>query len=122
MRFRRQWTGAGVLVVAMLLLLGLNHVLGGEGGQWSGRGANLLLILLWPYTVLVGVTSLFIFFLPRRPPGEFHCGHCFYDFKGLNPAHLVCPECGRAWKGRGWNPEEPEPELIKPPPAKKKRQ
>jgi len=121
MRFRRQWTGLAVLAVAMLLLAGLNHAMGGEHGRWSGRGANILLILLWPYTALVGGCGLFIFCLPRRPPGEYHCDHCFYDFKGLDPAFLRCPECGRPWNGKGCNPDIPEPELIKPPARRLKR-
>lgn len=121
MRFRRQWPGVAVVAAGLLLLIGLNHLMGGERGQWTGKGANILLILLWPYTLLVGAVSVFIFCLPRRPRGEYHCGHCYYDFTGLDPVHLVCPECGRPWKGRGWNPDEPEPELIKPPAAKARR-
>jgi len=121
MRFRRQWTGLGVVVLSVVVLTLINHLLGGEHGQWGGRGASILLILLWPYTLLVGGGGLFIFCLPRRPPGEYHCGHCFYDFDGLDPAHLVCPECGRPWKGRGSDPDQPEPELIKPPPRRLER-
>lgn len=121
MRFRRQWLGLGCVLAGVLLLVALNHLMGGERGHWTGRGANILLILLWPYTLLVGSAGLFIFCLPRRPRGDYHCDHCFYDFAGLDPAHLICPECGRPWKGPGWNPEEPEPELIKPPPRRLER-
>lgn len=121
MRFRRQWTGLASVAAAIVLLLLLNLMLGGERGQWSGRGANMLIILLWPYTALVGGGALFIFCLPRRPPGDYHCQKCFYDFKGLDPAFLVCPECGSPWAGRGADPSRPEPELIKPPPRRLER-
>lgn len=121
MRFRRQWQGLASVTAGVLLLVALNHLMGGERGEWSGRGANLLLILLWPYTLLVGSAGYFILCLPRRPSGDYYCSHCYYDFTGLEPANLVCPECGRDWKGPGWNPDEPEQELIKPPPRRLER-
>ena len=125
MRLRRRWSGAAAVAVSVLLLVALNRLFSGEGG-WSlvggpGQGANIMLVLLWPYTLLVGGVGAFIVALPRRPPGEYYCQKCHYDFAGLNPAHLICPECGTDWKGRGSDPDAPEPELIKPPAQRAER-
>lgn len=119
MRLRRRWSGAASVAAGVLLLIALNRLFSGENpGLLAGkgdRGPNILLVLLWPYTLLVAGVGAFIVCLPRRPPGEFYCQKCHYDFAGLNPAYLVCPECGANWKGKGADPEVPEPELIKPP-------
>lgn len=120
MRLRRTWAGVGVVVAAVLVLVAVNQLLGGEAGPFGGKRASILLVLLWPYLFLVGAGGAFILSLPSRPRGEYHCTRCHYDFAGLDPAGLVCPECGTPWRGRGWNPDEPEPELIKPPPARPK--
>ena len=121
MRLRRTWSGVGVVVAAVLVLAAVNQLLGGEAGPLGGKRASLLLVLLWPYLVLVGVGGAFIVALPSRPRGDYHCTRCHYDFAGLDPAGLVCPECGTPWRGKGWNPLEPEPELIKPPQARPPR-
>ncbi|MBX3406227.1 MAG: zinc ribbon domain-containing protein [Phycisphaeraceae bacterium] len=120
-RLRRTWSGVGVVVAAVLVLVAVNQVLGGEAGPFGGKRASLLLVLLWPYTMLIGAGGAFILALPRTVRGEYHCPNCHYDFAGLDPAGLVCPECGTPWRGKGWNPLDPEPELIKPPPAKPPR-
>lgn len=120
-KLRRTWPGVGVVVIAVALLLLLNQLLGGEAGPFGGKRASILLVLLWPYTFLVGAGGAFILALPRTVRGEYHCSNCHYDFAGLDPAGLKCPECGREWKGKGWNPAEPEPELIKPPASRKPR-
>jgi hypothetical protein len=121
LRFRRSWRGVAAVVVAVAFLVAVNQLLGGEAGSFGGKRASLLLVLLWPYTFLVGAGGAFILALPRTARGEYHCTRCHYDLAGLDPAGLVCPECGTPWRGKGWNPLEPEPELIKPPPARPSR-
>lgn len=120
-RWRRTWPGVAVVVVAVALLVVLNQLLGGEAGSLGGKRASILLVLLWPYTILVGAGGAFMLALPRTVRGDYHCTRCHYDLAGLDPAGLICPECGTPWRGKGWNPLEPEPELIKPPPAKPRR-
>lgn len=81
---------------ALLAVLAYGHWLFGQGHpELFIQGMQ---ILLYPYTVVVGVVGVFIASLPRRyPPGA--CPRCGYDLAGLGHPVANCPECGRPSHG-----------------------
>lgn len=104
-RFRRMWQGILIVSIAigLLALLGttaIEHedrwIIGPRASrmpEWWRYGSKQLLILLIPYTILVGGVAVFLVSLPR-PRLKMSCRKCSYDLSGLNPLGLVCPECG----------------------------
>lgn len=77
--------------VGLLLLLTWGHwVIGQINPELMIQNMQ---ILLYPYTVAVGVVGFFIASLPKtHPPGC--CGRCGYNLAGLMQPIFVCPECG----------------------------
>ncbi len=77
--------------VALLVLLSWGHIVIGR------INPDLMIqnmqILLYPYTVGVGVVAFFIASLPRTHPAGC-CGRCGYNLAGLDVPVTACPECG----------------------------
>lgn len=83
---------AAVVGVGLLILIMYFHWLLGQ--YHPDLMIQGLQILLYPYTVAVGLVGLFIALLPRRiDPGA--CARCGYDLAGLDHPVNRCPECGR---------------------------
>lgn len=104
-RFRRRWQGALAVFVGLGLLAALGSMsMTGEAGSIPDRlgihlpqaiqgGLRLLMVLLVPYTLMVGTIAVFLVCLPNAR-ADTGCRYCHYDLSGLNPLGLVCPECG----------------------------
>jgi hypothetical protein len=111
-RYRRQWAGYASVVVGVLLLLVLargavgEHALAASLPAWLLKGYRHLVLMLVPEAALVGLIGFFVASLPRKE-SVTACRGCGYELRGLDPAGLKCPECGRAWMGRGSGLEEP---------------
>lgn len=110
MRWRRTWLAFAAVAGSVLVLMLAGHLLEVWMPHMEGQGKSLLL-LFWPYTVLVGVVGIYIACLPAKA-GEMQCARCRYDLSGLDPHGLSCPECGAVWKGKGSAFEAPPPELT----------
>lgn len=96
MRWRRTLAAFAAVVAAvggLVLLAGFHLLL----NQWTGGRIFLpgLQMMLYPFTVLVGVIGFYLACLPRSIP-DASCRACEYDLRGLASERAVCPECGRA--------------------------
>jgi hypothetical protein len=112
MYWRRRWQSFAVVTVAVVFLLGLTRIL----AAWHEHlppMSHLFYELLWPYIVLTGGIGYYICCLPRRFTGELDCRACGYHLVGLKLTDLKCPECGKAWEGKG-SGLEPPPEVLIP--------
>ncbi len=116
MRWRRRWPAFAVVTGGLIVLAGMYRVYMAWGEKLSPQYKHIL-ILYWPYVVLVGVVGFYIACLPRRAR-EHECQRCGYDLRGLNPAGLSCPECGADWCGPGSGREPPVEPLIAIPTGK----
>jgi hypothetical protein len=126
-RYRRRWPSVVVLVLALAFLAALGLWADGRevvhtpviAGAVAGaprvvRTGSIptVLVLLWPYTALVGVIGAFIAVMPRPRGKADCCPACDYDLSGLPALGLKCPECGAAWTGAGSGLESPREALI----------
>lgn len=96
MRWRRTLAAFAAVLAAvggLVLLAGFHLLL----NQWTGGRIFLpgLQMMLYPYTVLVGLIGVYLACLPRSIPAA-SCRACEYDLRGLAADRAVCPECGRA--------------------------
>jgi hypothetical protein len=110
MVWRRRWPSFAFVTGALLLLLGLVHLL----EAWHEHLPSMYRLfyeIMWPYIALTGGVGYFICLLPRPFSGEKICRGCGYDLAGLNPRGLQCPECGMQWRGSGSEFDKPE-ELV----------
>jgi hypothetical protein len=111
-RYRRQWRGFASVALGVVVLLAISRPAIGEHALSSVLPGGLrigyrhLLILLIPEAALVGLIGFFIASLPRNESSTA-CRGCGYDLGGLNPLGLMCPECGREWRGVGSGREDP---------------
>lgn len=110
MHWRRRWPSFAAVGLGVLLPMGGYVLL----RRWDGAISPMyrhVLILFWPYVVLLAMMGFYIAMLPRRA-GAHQCARCFYDLRGLSPSGLNCPECGEPFMGKGSGREPPEPTLI----------
>jgi len=89
--WRRSMAGYGAVIGGILVLVGvawMHIVLVRRWPMWFNL--PVLQIMLYPYTILVGVMGFFIASLP--PSGRRACG---YDLSGHEGEEIGrCPECG----------------------------
>jgi hypothetical protein len=91
-RHRRTWRGFVSVAAGVAFLVALAYLHAYFWGYLGGllRGFQ---VLLYPYTVLVGLVGLYVASLPRnRNPHA--CQGCGYDRAGLTTGNPACPECG----------------------------
>jgi hypothetical protein len=69
-----------------------------RGWIWLGTcrtdlffGWRRVFLPLWPFALLLSITSLAMFWASRKRAGR--CQHCDFSLEGLNEPHC-CPECG----------------------------
>ncbi len=97
-RYRRSVLAFACVLAAVMFLLVVSYAhfsLGRWNPELFIQGVQ---ILLYPYTVVVGLVGLFIATLPHRHP-EGSCPVCGYSMAGLPavssaPPATSCPECG----------------------------
>ena len=95
-KFRRQWRGVALLILAELglLLIGWLHyeILVAIKALFY---LNILRVLLIPYALLLAAVGVFLF-AQRRTWGRGHCAACGYSLAGIVTARpeITCPECG----------------------------
>lgn len=94
-RHRRRWRGfcAVAVGIAGLVFISYLHI---QLSRWTNGRIYIqaLQVLVYPYTVMVGLVGLYGACLPRaRNPRA--CLGCGYDRSGLAAGNPVCPECGR---------------------------
>ncbi|GEM_PF-1540130 len=162
-KFRRTWRGVFAVFIGLMILVLIGSLaIEGERGwlpgskpavmpEWWQNGSKQVLVLLIPYTMLVGTVAVFLVVLPRlklksgcvkcgydltglrkvgmvcpecgEKQGTHECPSCEHDLTGLNPLGLLCPKCGKAWEGIGSGLED-LPEVLVPiprTPAKNRR-
>lgn len=94
-RYRRRWIGFASVAAGIAGLVGLAwlHI---QISRWTHGRIYLqqLQVLLYPYTLLVGVIGFYGACLGRSFNPAI-CLGCGYDRTGLSLANPVCPECGR---------------------------
>lgn len=94
-RWRRRWRGFIAVAAGVAGLVGVAY-LHYQLSAWTNHKIYLqvLQILLYPYTVMVGALGVFLASLPRGA-AKGACAGCGYDLSGLPADARVCPECSR---------------------------